>query len=161
MASPWEKGLDFTFGVAVLTAEALEQAVAALVERGKVAQENAPAVIDAILEKGRPAREALVRTLREEVWEPIRGLEVPASLEIRALEERVAVLERQVAHGEFATAAPLPAEVPAGREEPAGPTNDEPAPASDEPTERSDATTTGEDTATDIAPEPERGEGPA
>jgi polyhydroxyalkanoate synthesis regulator phasin len=94
MASTWEKGLDFTFGVAVLTADALNQALATLVERGKLAQEHAPAVFDAIMEKGRPARENLVRGLREEMLHPMKG--VPALDEIKALEERVASLEQQV-----------------------------------------------------------------
>jgi polyhydroxyalkanoate synthesis regulator phasin len=158
MASPWEKGLDFTFGVALLTAEALEQAVGALVERGKVAQENAPAVVEAILEKGRPTRETLARTLREEVWQPIRGQGVPASPEIKALEERVAVLERQVAPENTVNATPPPTGEPILREEPAGPTSDEPAPTNDEPTERADAATTGTDTAADVAPDSTRPE---
>ena len=36
MATTLEKGLDFTFGVAILTAEALNQALSSLVERGKL-----------------------------------------------------------------------------------------------------------------------------
>jgi polyhydroxyalkanoate synthesis regulator phasin len=95
MASTLEKGLDFTFGAAILTAEALNQAIAGLVERGKLAQEHAPAVFEAIMEKGRPAREGLFRNLRDEMLHPRKG--VAALDEIQALEERVAVLERQIA----------------------------------------------------------------
>lgn len=96
MGSVFEKGLDFTFGVAVLTAEALNQAITALREKGKVAQEHGPAVFDAILEKGRPLRETLLRNLREEI-EPLKQCGVGAATdEIKALEERVASLEQQV-----------------------------------------------------------------
>ena len=146
MASPWEKGLDFTFGVALLTAEALGQAAAALAERAKVAQESAPAVWEAVLEKGRPVRESLLRNLREEVWQPIRGRAVPASLEIKALEERVAVLEQQVNPAVGAS------EAPADMAPMRGPTTEGPKPG--EPAVASDATTSGGDTAADDAPDP-------
>lgn len=57
-----EQVVDFAFGVALTAAEALEKAV-------KLAQNEAPGVWEALQEKGRPAREKLVQSLREETQE--------------------------------------------------------------------------------------------
>ncbi len=57
-----EQVVDFAFGVALTAAEALEKAV-------KTAQTEAPGVWEALQEKGRPAREKLVQSLREETRE--------------------------------------------------------------------------------------------
>lgn len=125
-----EQVVDFAFGVALTAAEALEKAV-------KVAQTEAPGVWEALQEKGRPAREKLVQSLREETREEAEAatqgkvdLETPedgetvevakpadptlpikpaprpfgfgrigsgsAEDEIKALEDRVKTLEREV-----------------------------------------------------------------
>ncbi|MBC8138747.1 MAG: GNAT family N-acetyltransferase [Fibrella sp.] len=57
-----EQVVDFAFGVALTAAEALEKAV-------RSAQSEAPAVWEALQEKGRPARQKLVQSLREETQE--------------------------------------------------------------------------------------------
>jgi len=57
-----EQVVDFAFGVALTAAEALESAV-------KTAQAEAPGIWTALQEKGRPAREKLVQSLREEARE--------------------------------------------------------------------------------------------
>ncbi len=64
-----EQVVDFAFGVALTAAEALERAVTVLGERAKVAQQEAPAVWEALQQKGRPAREKLVQSLRDETRE--------------------------------------------------------------------------------------------
>jgi len=61
--------VDFAFGVALTAAEVLEKAVEALSEKAKIAQKEAPAVWEAMQDKGRPAREKLVQSLREETKE--------------------------------------------------------------------------------------------
>ena len=96
MSSTIEKGLDFTLGVAVITAEALDQVINSLVEKGKVARENAPAVYDAVMERGRPAREQLIRAVKEDVLPQLKLSGSASRDEIRSLEERVAALEKQV-----------------------------------------------------------------
>jgi len=99
--SPLEKGLDFTIGAALLTAEAAEALVNRLVEKGKIARESAPVVFDTLIERGRPTREQWLRTLREEIlpqFKPGRP-DAPAEEEIQVLEERVATLEQQVSTG--------------------------------------------------------------
>lgn len=127
-----EKILDFTFGVAVLTAETLSQAVASLVDRGKVAQEHAPAIVDAIMEKGKPARENLLKGVREDMLQAPKKADegtaatppANASNEISVLEARVKTLEQQLGSTSGAAA---------------------------DPTQSSDAAVTGNDTATDSA----------
>ena len=57
-----EQVVDFAFGVALTAAEALEKAA-------KTVQAKAPGVWTALQEKGRPAREKLVQSLREEARE--------------------------------------------------------------------------------------------
>lgn len=144
-----EKGIDFTLGVGVVTVEAIQHALTHL-----------PVVWETVREKGRPARESLLRNLRNEFLDPLEGLGVPTTSEIKQLEARVAVLEQQVG------AAPLGPDDPIA-DEPAPPPSETPEPRGNDPqdelpvektpghiTERSDALTTGADTATDIAPEP-------
>ncbi len=109
MSSTIEKGLDFTLGVAVLTAEALDQVINGLVEKGKVARENAPAVFDAVMERGRPAREQFVRAVKEDVLPQLKRSGTASNDEIRALEERVTALETQV---NAASTAPQMSELP-------------------------------------------------
>ncbi|MBC7807053.1 MAG: GNAT family N-acetyltransferase, partial [Akkermansiaceae bacterium] len=57
-----EQVVDFAFGVALTAAEALEKVV-------RTAQTEAPGVWEALQEKGRPARQKLVQSLREETRE--------------------------------------------------------------------------------------------
>ena len=57
-----EQVVDFAFGVALTAAEALEQTV-------KTVRTEAPGVWESLQEKGRPAREKLVQSLREETRE--------------------------------------------------------------------------------------------
>lgn len=57
-----EQVVDFAFGVALTAAEALEKAV-------RTAQTEAPGVWEALQEKGRPARQKLVQSLRDETQE--------------------------------------------------------------------------------------------
>ncbi len=65
-----EQVVDFAFGVALTAAEALEKAV-------KVAQNEAPGVWEALQEKGRPARQKLVQSLREETREETEAATQP------------------------------------------------------------------------------------
>ena len=96
--SSLEKGLDFTIGAALLTADVIEGLVSRLVEKGKVARESAPVVFDTLIERGRPTREQWLRTLHEEILPQFKvgRPDVPAEAEIQVLEERVATLEQQV-----------------------------------------------------------------
>ncbi len=125
-----EQVVDFAFGVALTAAEALEKVV-------RTAQTEAPGVWEALQEKGRPARQKLVQSLRDETREeteavaqskpeeptgdgdggtaelkpvepivPIKPAPRPfgfgrigsvsAEDEIKALEDRVKTLEREV-----------------------------------------------------------------
>ncbi len=99
-----ERALDIAFGAALLAAEALEKAVDNLSEKAKQAKEYAPAVLDAVQEKGRPAREKAFKSFRDDVTNPVKtavgvapAAPVSAEDEIRTLEERVKTLEAQVA----------------------------------------------------------------
>lgn len=103
-----ERVLDIAFGLGILAAEALEKAIGQLGERAKTAQQYAPAVLDAVQEKGRPAREKLLTNLKDShLFHPMKptGEEEGGSSsagsgsaedEIRTLEERVKELEKQV-----------------------------------------------------------------
>ncbi len=167
--SSLEKGLDFTIGAALLTAETLEQVIGSLVEKGKIARENAPSVFETLMERGRPTREQWLRTVKDEILPQFKlggpSSAPPAEEEIQTLEDRVATLEQQVsplsaddaiAHeaavmtgGEPATASlPDAPTQPAISEEVTTGTLAEPQTVP--PTEESDATTTGADTATDF-----------
>lgn len=99
--SSLEKGLDFTIGAALLTAETLEQVIGTLVEKGKIARENAPTVFETLMERGRPTREQWLRTVKDEILPQFKlggpsGSAPPAEEEIQVLEDRVATLEQQV-----------------------------------------------------------------
>lgn len=171
--SPLEKGLDFTIGAALLTAETLEQVVGGLVEKGKIAREHAPAVFETLMERGRPTREQWLRTFKGEIVPQFTmggPGERPAEEEIQTLEERVATLEQQVSPAspnetEADDAIAHEAVVLTGGERADAPVPDAPTqpaiseeittgtPAEPEvapPTEQSDAALTGADTATDI-----------
>ena len=93
--------------MAILTAEALNDALHRLADQGKEAQQHAPALLDTILAKGKPARENLLRGICEEMFHPMKADE------IRTLEERVVKLEQQVSAPppapEAEAAAPTPA----------------------------------------------------
>ena len=98
--------VDFAFGVALSAAETLEKVVNQAVGAAK----DAPSFFEQMQEKGRPAREKLIRDLRGDVLKPARdAAETVADVatagrasfksaedEIRALEERVKTLEREV-----------------------------------------------------------------
>lgn len=98
-----EKVLDIALGLGMLAAETLEKAISQVSERAKVAQQHAPAILDALEEKGRPAREKLLSNLRESnLYHTMKAEEgegaagKSADEEITALEERVRELEKQV-----------------------------------------------------------------
>jgi polyhydroxyalkanoate synthesis regulator phasin len=162
--SSLEKGLDFTIGAALLTAETLEQVIGTLVEKGKIARENAPSVFETLMERGRPTREQWLRTVKGEILPQFKlggpgSSERPAEEEIQTLEDRVATLEQQVSPTSADDAIAHEAVVltdgdqhaptqPAISEEITTGTPAEPQTVA--PTEESDAATTGADTATDI-----------
>nr|CAA9253903.1 hypothetical protein AVDCRST_MAG63-2059 [uncultured Armatimonadetes bacterium] len=119
MPSTLERGLDLTLGFAILTAEALDQAIQQLVEKGKVAREHAPAIFDTVMEKGRPARENLLRVVRDDVLPGLKkaGGGGSADAEIQTLEDRVATLEQQVSTPTTPDAAAPAAVAAAGMDE--------------------------------------------
>ncbi len=168
--SSLEKGLDFTIGAALLTAETLEQVIGTLVEKGKIARENAPSVFETLMERGRPTREQWLRTVKGEILPQFKlggpgSSAPPADEEIQTLEDRVATLEQLVspvsADDAIAHEATVltngqhtPAVLPDAPTQPAISeeiTTGTPAePQTVAPTEESDAAITGADTATDM-----------
>jgi hypothetical protein len=71
----------------------------------RIVREAAPAVIETLRERGRPTREHLARTLKDEILPQFKlgSAETPAEGDLRTLEERVATLEQEVGPDNSAT----------------------------------------------------------
>ena len=102
MAGLLENLLEIGLGTLTLTKEKAEQVVEQLVKLKEIPRERGQEVLQQLMEKGREAREEITQLVRREVNEALAKAEIARTADVErleqritALEERLAVLERQ------------------------------------------------------------------
>lgn len=87
-------------GLAVMTAEKIEEMVKEIVNRGHISEKEGKELIDDLIEKSRKAKKDLGERVENAVRETLQRLKIPSRGEVDGLKERIEELEKASAKKE-------------------------------------------------------------
>lgn len=99
-----KKTLYAGVGLAFFTRDKLEEMGKRMAEEAKLSEEDAKKFIDEVLKKSEDAKDAFEKAVGSGVKATLERLDIPRRAELKALEERVRILESQMKTPESRTA---------------------------------------------------------
>jgi polyhydroxyalkanoate synthesis regulator phasin len=96
MEDLWRKTLNFGLGVLDFTKEKVEALVAEMVKRGELTQQQVPQAIQEITARAKETQEALVEKVKDMVGKVVGEMKLARAADLKALEKRVASLEKEL-----------------------------------------------------------------
>jgi polyhydroxyalkanoate synthesis regulator phasin len=87
-------------GLAVMTAEKIEEMVKEIVNRGHISEKEGKELIDDLIEKSRKAKKDLGERIENAVRETLQRLKIPSRGEVDELKARIEELEKTSAKKE-------------------------------------------------------------
>lgn len=99
-----KKTLYAGVGLAFFTRDKLEEMGKRMAEEAKLSEEDAKKFIDEVLKKSEDAKDAFEKAVNSGVKATLERLDIPRRAELKALEERVRILESQIKSPESRTA---------------------------------------------------------
>ncbi|PYE50778.1 phasin family protein [Paenibacillus barcinonensis] len=97
MSDLFKKAFSLGLGLTLVSKEKIEKTVDDLVERGKLAPGESKALVERLLERGEEEQGQLKRVIQEQVKRVLQEAGVASENDVNHLEQRVAVLEKQLA----------------------------------------------------------------
>lgn len=97
MSDLLKRAISLGWGLTVVSKEKVERIVDDLVKRGELAPTESKALIERLMSRGEEDLGHVKTLVREQIARGLEELDVPSQKDIRALEQRIAVLESQVA----------------------------------------------------------------
>lgn len=97
MSDLLKRAISLGWGLTVVSKEKVERIVEDLVKRGELAPTESKALIERLMSRGEEDLGHVKTLVREQIARGLEELDVPSQKDIRALEQRIAVLESQVA----------------------------------------------------------------
>ncbi|WP_025680305.1 phasin family protein [Paenibacillus massiliensis] len=97
MSDLLKRAISLGWGLTVVSKEKVERIVDDLVKRGELAPTESKALIERLMSRGEEDLGHVKTLVREQIARGLEELDVPSQKDIRALEQRIAVLESQIA----------------------------------------------------------------
>ncbi|MNW37121.1 Poly(hydroxyalcanoate) granule associated protein (phasin) [compost metagenome] len=97
MSDLLKRAISLGWGLTVVSKEKVERIVDDLVKRGELAPTESKALIERLMSRGEEDLGHVKTLVREQLARGLEELDVPSQKDIRALEQRIAALESQVA----------------------------------------------------------------
>jgi len=90
------KAWFFGLGVLDATKDKAEAFVAEMVKRGEINQQESPEAVEQILAKAKETQKALFEKVKEMISKTIAEMKLVRAADLKALEKRVAALEKKL-----------------------------------------------------------------
>ena len=97
MEELFKKTVSFGLGLFDYTKEKVENLVEEMVKRGEVSQQDGPKAVEELWEKAEKEQSAFWNKIKTYINSIVDEMPLARRADLKALEERVAVLEKQVA----------------------------------------------------------------
>ncbi len=96
MKNIWSKMYSLGLGVAFTSKEQVEKIVDELVKKGEMTKAESKSLLDDLFQKGNEVRREIDEIVEERVKNVLNTMNIATKEEIRALENRITSLERQL-----------------------------------------------------------------
>jgi polyhydroxyalkanoate synthesis regulator phasin len=90
-----KRTIYFGAGLASMTAEKIEEAVAEIVKRGEITEKQGRELVQDLKERSRSARHELGERVEKVMEEVLQKLKIPTRKEIEELKARIEILEKE------------------------------------------------------------------